>query len=514
MKHNMHEQRVYDQLKEYIIHDGNMINLGQLLYFAAQRFGNNVALIHEKQTVLYQELFYRACLFSNELKKKGVKPRDRVLLFFENSIEFYIGYYGIAQCGAVVAPVNTFLKERELTHIINDAQPRLLVASTTLLEKLQQDNVAISIPILTQEDMDLTSSLDESLCNPIPAYLESDEMAALLYTSGTTGLPKGVMLSSKNILTNCMQTIARLGIVKDERVFGVLPFFHSFAQFTSVWAPFLLGCTVIIVRKVDRRYILEGLTHKPTMFMGVPALFGLMCLLQNVPVGSVKYFVTGGDAMPDKIRGGFELLYQRKIAAGYGLSETSPVLTADLEDVAEPTSNVGRPLLGVTISIRNEHGAPLPDGEIGQIWVQGANVMLGYYNEPAKTKEVFKEGWFDTGDLGYIGPRGKLVVTGRIKDLIAHKGFKIYPQEVENVLLMHPNVIQAAVIGKLDENVGEIPVAYVQIRMDESTMQKELYNLCERNLASYKIPRLFICSTAALPTTSTGKVDKKVLRIL
>ena len=509
-----HEQKFYNELRTQVSNpDGSLINLGQLLWYAFKKFPENVVLISGDKQITYKELFYRASLFAQQLKAKGIKPRDRVLLFFENSIEFFIGYYGIAQLGAVVAPLNTFLKERELEHIINDSRPSLLVASTILLQKLVEDHIDAKVPVLTEKDMDVTSSFNESVCQPVPPLLESQEMAALLYTSGTTGLPKGVMLSSKNILTNCIQTIARLGFVKDERVFGVLPFFHSFAQITCVWAPLMMGCSTIIVPKIERRYIMEGLTHKPTIFLGVPALFGIMCLMKNSKVDSVNFFASGGDAMPDKIRAAFELIYQRKIAAGYGLSETSPVLTADLDDTTEPTNNVGRPIIGVTIAIRDEKGSQLPDGQIGEIWVKGDNIMLGYYNEPAKTAEVIKDGWFDTGDLGYRAENGKLIITGRLKDIIVNKGFKIYPQEIENIILMHPNVIRAGVIGEVDEAVGEIAVAYVQIKEKEPGIELKLRELCERNLAAYKVPRKFICVTHNLPLTGTGKVDKKVLRM-
>lgn len=507
------EQDTYNRLRAEITNaSGALINLGQLLEYATKKYPDNVALIYQQQKVTYKELFYWVSLFARKLKKNNIKARDRVLLFFENSIEFYVGYYAIVQIGAVVAPLNTFLKERELAHIIADAQPALLIASTTLLKKMEEDHIDAKVPVLTEADMDLASAYDKSQLEPVIAHLDQNEMAALLYTSGTTGLPKGVMLSSKNIFTNCIQAVSRLGFVQDERVFGVLPFFHSFAQFTCVWAVFLMGCTVIIVPKIERRHIMEGLTHKPTIFTGVPALFGLMCLLKDADLDSVKFFASGGDALPDKIRGAFEMIYQRKIGAGYGLSETSPVLTADLEDYTEPTNSVGRPLIGVTIAIRDEQGNELPDGQIGQIWVRGDNVMLGYYNEPEKTAQAIQNGWFDTGDLGYKGANGKLVITGRLKDLIASKGFKIYPQEVENVILMYPAALRAAVIGVEDPNVGEIAVAYVQLRGAEPEAEQKIRELCERNLAAYKVPKKFVCVTHNLPLTGTGKVDKKVLK--
>ncbi len=225
------EQEVYGQLKKLITNDhGSIVNLGQLLGISAQRFAHNTALIEQDKRISYHELFYRASLFTRVLEKKGIKSRDRVLLFFENSIEFYIAYYAIAQLGAVVAPLNIFLKERELAHIIKDAQPALLVASSSLLAKLKENHIDMSVPVLTEQDMDMQGHVDAQFKQEMSAHLQENEMAVLLYTSGTTGLPKGVMLSSKNTLTNCIQTIARLGMVKDERVLGVLPFFHSFAQ--------------------------------------------------------------------------------------------------------------------------------------------------------------------------------------------------------------------------------------------------------------------------------------------
>ena len=507
------EQQLYHQLyKEITSLNGSIMNLGQLLFYAAQKYPQNTALVYQERTVTYQQLFYYASRFARTLQEKGVKPRDRVLLFFENSIEFYVGYYAIVQSGAVVTPLNTFLKERELAHIINDAQPTLMVASQTLLDKLMQEHIDAHVPVITEAQMDITGPVDKTFLAAVPAYLEPDQMAALLYTSGTTGLPKGVMLSSKNILTNCIQTLARFGLVEEERVFGVLPFFHSFAQNICVWQTLLAGCTVIIVARIERRYILEGLQHKPTVFVGIPALFGLMCLLKNADLGSVKYFASGGDAMPDRIRGGFELIYQRKIGAGYGLSETSPVLTADLQDITEPTDSVGSPLMGVSIQLRDEQGELLAPGRIGQIWVKGDNIMLGYYNDPQKTAQTIQKGWLDTGDLGYFNGRGKLIVTGRVKDIIINKGFKIYPQEIENVIQMDPDVIRVGVIGEPDEAAGEVAVAYVQIRTEVPGIEGRLRALCERQLAAYKVPRKFICSTQQLPITGTGKVDKKVLR--
>jgi long-chain acyl-CoA synthetase len=183
-----------------------------------------------------------------------------------------------------------------------------------------------------------------------------------------------------------------------------------------------------------------------------------------------------------------------------------------MDDQTLPTSNVGRPLVGVQIGIWNERKKVLPANTIGEIWVKGPMVMLGYYNDPEKTAEVMHDGWLDTGDLGYLDTEGRLVITGRKKDLIINKGLNIYPQEIENVLLMHPTAIRAAVIGVPDDISGEMPVAYVQIKSHETGVEAKLRALCIRNLAAYKIPKQIIVVTHNLPLTATGKVDKKVLR--
>lgn len=508
------EQKRFNLLSQSIQVNGKMMYLGCLLQRAAENFPEKNALIYQDRFVSYRTLYYYAVQFSHVLCAKGVKPRDRVLLFFENSIAFYVGYFGILQCGAVVVPLNVFLHEREVAHVINDAQPSLIVTSQELAQRLAKINGTHLPPIVTEVDMLLEGEPPAEIPSYDIVQLDSHEMAVLLYTSGTTGLPKGVMLSSENALTNVMQSVARFRYIGIERVFAILPLFHSFAQNTCIWSPFFMGCIVIVVHKIERRAILDNMKHKPTVLLGVPALYGLLALLKTVPLSSVRYFISGGDALPDKIRSVFALLYRRKLCNGYGLTETSPVIAGDLDDMTEPTSNVGRPLIGLSCAIRDEDGNDLLRYQIGELWVKGNNVMLGYYNNPELTKDVIHDGWLRTGDLAYIDKRGKIVITGRIKDLIIHKGLNIYPQEIENIIISYPNVLFAGVIGQDDEEAGQIPIAYVQLRVEEDEIEDSLRKLCLKNLAPYKIPRDFICSTQPLPTTSTGKVDKKILRKL
>lgn len=516
MKYDEHKEReLFELVKKGITFDGNLLYAGSMLHYAARMFGDTTTLIFQDERISFIELYQRACIGAHLLKELGVVRGDRVMICFENSPDFYAAYFAAWQTGAVVVPINTFLKEHEIRHIVTDAQPKVICTSSDR-ELLFKE---FGISLLTGIDMSLENALVKKfilkeLFSVEPIVQNQDAVCALLYTSGTTGVPKGVMLSSRAIVTNVAQVIARLSQVINagERIFAVLPLFHVFAQNTCVWAPMLTGCTVILVPKIDRRLVVDALKHKPTFFLGVPALYGMLCLLRNAPLDSVKYFISGGDALPDKIRGGFALLYRRKICNGYGLTETAPVISVDLEVYTAPTGNVGKPLMDVVCAVRDEHGTNLSPGEIGELWIAGPHLMLGYYHEPEITKKVLVDGFFRTGDLGYINDRGAIVITGRLKDLIIHKGFNIYPQEIENVLLSHANVIGAGVVGVLDNDGGEVPVAFVQMRASDPLQEKELRTLCVQRLAAYKVPRSFICSVESLPTTATGKVDKKVLR--
>ncbi|HSW73949.1 MAG TPA: AMP-binding protein, partial [Candidatus Limnocylindria bacterium] len=428
------EQVIFDRYYKTLLHDGKLVPVGMLLQRATQRLPDNIALIQQGKNISYRQLYGAAVRFSKVLQQQGVKANDRVILLMENSPSFYVAYFGIMQLGAIVATVNTFLREREVAHILEDAKPTVIVVSSDL-KKIVTDSGPITVPLLTELDMEFKDDEPAQLPEFPVVLLEPDALCCLLYTSGTTGFPKGVMLSSRNILTNVLQALTRFHVGPEDRIFAVLPLFHSFAENACIWIPMVVGCTVIVVPKIERRFILEGLDYKPTLFVGVPALFGLLCLLKTAPLSSIRLFVSGGDVLPDKIRAAFALLYRRNICSGYGLTESSPMVSGDIEDVTVQTNNVGHPILGVQVSFRDEEGREVAPGSVGHICIKGDNIMLGYYNSPDTTAEVIKDGWLLTGDLGYLDEQGRLVISGRLKDLIIHKGFNIYPPEIENVIL-------------------------------------------------------------------------------
>jgi long-chain acyl-CoA synthetase len=490
-------------LLEHVHENGQPIFAGSFIARAARLAPKKIALISGSKEITFAALARRVNHVTELLRAKGIKSGDRVMVIFENSIEFYVAYYGAWQAGAVVAPLNTFLVERELRHIIDDAKPFAVIVSKTFSESI----AGISALMLTEADL----QADGPEIVAIDAH-DPDALSVLLYTSGTTGFPKGVMISSRGILHSAIQGIARLELSEHERMLGLLPFFHSFAQITCIWAAMLAVIPVIIVPKIERRNIVEGLSHNPTIFLGVPALYGVLCLMRTAALDSVRYFITGGDAMPDKIRSAFQLIYRRKLCSGYGLTEAGPTIAAEIEDVLLPANCVGRPLLEVTCSIRDEQtGQEMPQGEIGVLWVKGPNLMLGYYQAPEQTREVLVDGWLNTGDFARVDTDGRLYISGRAKDLIKNKGINIYPPEVENVLMSHPAVTMAAVVGKPYAEVGEVPVAFVAVRAITPTLEAELKTLCLEQLAGYKVPQQFFIFEQ-LPMTALGKIDKKKLK--
>jgi long-chain acyl-CoA synthetase len=520
------EDTLYNKVKKSLTINGKIIFVGNLLERAAKNYPNQTAVICQKKSISYEELFLRSVLLSKKIKNLGIKPGDKALLLFENSIEFYISYFAILQIGAVCVPLNTFLHQKELLSIINDCHPKIVVISKKLSSNLTNIQHK-DLKILRGDDIDWNVCI-EDLKNEAKDFtlqtLPENEVCLLLYTSGTTGVPKGVMLSSRNIMANTIQSLARLGMhmkLKDsldkneifkERFLAALPLFHSFAQNTCVWFPIAMCGTIIVIPKIDRREILEGLKEKPTFFGGVPALYGLLCLMKTAPLDSIKLFVSGGDAMPDKIRCAFSMVYGRKICAGYGLSEASPVVAVNIENKENSTNVVGKPLVGIECDIRDEGGKPIGKSKIGMLWIRGENIMLGYYNSPEETSKILKDGWLNTGDLARLDANNHLEIMGRSKDLIIHKGFNIYPQEIENVLLTHPAVFKAAVVAHEDATSGQVPIAFVAVKPGDETVEFRLKGFCDEYLASYKIPRKFVCLDD-LPMNSTGKVDKKKLQI-
>ncbi|MDQ5890658.1 MAG: long-chain acyl-CoA synthetase [Candidatus Dependentiae bacterium] len=522
MRVDIVESQIYDRLRGDWTDAGRLRGVSHLLWRTVSQQGNKEALISPERTLTYSQWWYYMLIVADWLLVRGVTQGSRVVLYIPNTVEFYCAYFATWHVGAVVVPLNIYLHSREVAAILDDAQATVIITVASMQEQLEASlaqSKAASKTVLVLDTYlwnftyDAQDCVDRDTALP-PAIRLVEESAVILYTSGSTGVPKGVVLSGKNVIANTIQVRARfervVGASNNERFLAILPLFHAFSQNASMWLPVMMGATIITVPKIERRSLLQGLAYKPTLFFGFPALFGLLVMMRNAPLNSIKLFVSGADALPDKIRMAFSLVYGRKIVSGYGLTEASPVVAVDGFGQDHPTNMVGRPLIGVTCQIRDTELNPLPFDSVGTLWVKGDNVMQGYYNEPVLTAEVLHADWLNTGDLATIDHEGYVSIVGRSKELIINKGFNIYPQEVENVLLRHPAVFKAAVIAK-DEEGGQVPIAYVAVREGARVAPADIDAFCRENLAAYKVPRVVTCLND-LPMTATGKIDKVRLR--
>ena len=492
------------------------ISANQILQRAATVWPDRIALICGDQQITYQKLFQQTIMLGKKLLNllpsgsDTVKPGDRVLIIYENSINFYKAYYAAWQIGAIVTPLNVYLNQHELEHIIHDSKPKLIIASEKQKEKLQKlAPEKVAAPIIS-EAFFVEEKQDTEEKEMYIAPQDQNACTVLLYTSGTTGIPKGVMFSSRMILTNCLQGVTNFAITERERVYAALPLFHSYMQNAAVWSPFIVGAAVIVIPFINRTHLINGLTKNPTIIVGIPQLYGLFALMKTLQFPQVKLFVSGGDSLQNKIRMGFEFIYNRKLVDGYGLTETGPFIAVDIDDIRHPAGCVGKPMIKIQAEIRDNKGEKSLHCQDGVLWIKGDNVTLGYYNAPEPTAKILKNGWINTGDIAYITNDNYIVLQGRERDLISHKGVKIYPPEVENVLTMHPDINMAGVIGTIHNGI-EYPVAFVASKASAEKIIPELKKLCQNNLAAYKVPIEFYVRTI-LPTTATGKVDKKILR--
>lgn len=508
----MIERQRYQELYNSLQSKGTLMSVGELLQQASQKWPHKLAAICEDQKISYQELYTKSSNLAEKLKTDypEITTTDRIVIIYENSIEFYISYFAVWHLGAIVVPLNIFLSEPEILKIINECEPKLIIISPKYIDKFNSITT-LNVPLVLQNNIEAISQIGTaSQLNPI--HKIPTETAAILYTSGTTGMPKGVMLNSENIIINTIQAASRFEVTIKDVMFCPLPLFHSFPQNTCMWFNLVLGITAIIVSKIDRHSIINGLKHRPTVIVAIPAIYGLFCKIRTLKFKKIRYFFSGGDILSDKIRKYFELIYKRKICNGYGLTETSPFISVDIDDYIKPTTNVGAPFIGIECTIRDSNMNDLKSGTNGIIWVKGQNVMQGYFKDPQSTAKVIINGWFNTGDVGYLDDSGKIVITGREKDIIKSKGMQIFPQEIENTILTHNKITQAAVLSMKD-NDGEYPIAVVESQeQNQETLIAELFALIKQNLADYKIPKKIIVRKE-LPLTATGKIDKKKIRL-
>jgi long-chain acyl-CoA synthetase len=518
--------------------DQDLLLLSDLCVYNCVRFGPYSAVIYEDQDDVRQysnmDIAREAAQLAEGLLALGIRPGDRVIVMMVNCPEVIISYQAIARAGAVIIPVMPLLKGPEVRYIAENSAARAVITSPILLPLLA--GALADLPAMRQIICAGQPAPTPTPADPGPAvhtyaavlargeagaatFLQPararapQDSAVILYTSGTTGRPKGVVLTHQNLLANA---ISSRGPELDERSgethLAVLPLAHAFGIVaTNVF--FLRGLTIIAHPRFDTSAVLSAIErHRIISFAGVPAMFVALLYAPDADVydtSSLQTCVSGSAPLPLAILEGFERKYACRILEGYGLSEASAVLSGHSFDLPRKAGSVGQPIAGVEVLVVDEHDRPLPVGEVGEVIARGPNIMRGYYNMPEETREALRNGWLHTGDMGRFDEDGYLYIVERKKDLIIRGGFNIYPRDVEEVLSSHSAVIEAAVVGIPSERLGEEVKAFVVRRspVDAETLMA----YCREALANYKTPsRIEFIET--LPRNAVGKVDKKELR--
>ncbi len=440
--------------------------------------------------------------FSTWVAAQGIKPGDRVGIFLPNCIEYIFTYFAINRIGAIGVPINSYLTDGEVEYIVKDSGMPLLISSRMM-------DVSAKV-VLVGDVREAAEAISEE--EIVPSY-EKDihDIATIIYTSGTTGSPKGAMLSHYNIVSNAFGLLSNIEIDSSARILAVLPLYHCFGFLGVIVLPLCIGASSFIQKTFQPsdtiRFIAE---NKLNVLFMVPPMYQLLARIKAVHhLNSVKYAISGGAAMPKAVALAFEEAYGLPILEGYGLSEASPVVSLNRVEKHKYYS-IGLAIKDVTVRIQLDDGTEGKAGEIGELLVKGPNVMKGYWNLPEESAKALKDGWLHTGDMAYRDEDNYLYIVDRVKDMINLNGENVYPREVENCLYLHPDILEAAVVGKNDGLRGEVVWAYVVLKEGCMLNTRDMKAFLKEHLASFKIPRGFT-QMESLPKNSTGKIMKRML---
>ncbi|MEU0797945.1 long-chain fatty acid--CoA ligase [Amycolatopsis sp. NPDC005961] len=497
--------------------------LAAVLAATAARRPAHPALICGSETVTYEQMWERARTWAAVLRRHGIGPGDRVALLIPNTPDFPAAYYGVLALGATVVPLNTRSRAAEIEFVLRDSGARALICAADVLEHGAPAATAAEVALFTVSGRGNGAVRLDTAAAPIADYHRGspDDVAAILYTSGTTGRPKGAMLTHRNIVTNIEVTaVSPFDVRADDVLLCCLPLSHTFGQTCGMGAFFLAGATVVLTDRFDPATALELMAgHGCTVFMGVPTMYhALLAELGSgtTPAPRLRRVFSGGSALAVPVLEQVRHAFGCEVYEGYGLTETSPCVAYNQPGRPTRPGTVGFPIEGVEVAIARAdlEGAIelLPTGELGEVVIRGHNVMAGYLGQPAATAEVLVDGWFRSGDLGVLDPSdGYLSLVDRKKDVIIRGGYNVYPREVEEVLLRHPAVAQVAVIGLPDPLLGEeVCAVVVPAAEGYDALAEELLALGRGELASYKRPRR-IEFIGELPLGPSGKVLKREL---
>jgi long-chain acyl-CoA synthetase len=488
------------------------MNLASVLTDSAQRDPDHVALRLDDMEVSYGLLDEGSARLAAVLADRGMAPGDRVGIMLPNVPYFAVCYYGVLRSGGVVVPMNVLLKRREVAFYLGDSGAELMFAWEGFADDAKagaEEAGAECIVVKPGEFEELLAGVE-----PRREVVDraSDDTAVILYTSGTTGTPKGAELTHDNLKTNCEITRDMFGIGDDVVTLGALPLFHSFGQTCGMNATLAAGGTLSLIPRFDPGKALEIIERdKVNLFQGVPTMYSALLHQEGrdkFDTSTLELCVSGGSAMPVELMRGFEDAFKCKILEGYGLSESSPVASFNRPDRERKPGSIGIPIEGVDMKVVDDDGNDIAQGEVGEILIRGHNVMKGYWNKPDATGETLIDGWLHTGDMAKIDEDGYFFIVDRKKDLIIRGGYNVYPREIEEVLYEHPAVREAAVIGVKDDSLGEEVGAAIALKDGEDVSAQELREFVKEQVAAYKYPRR-VWFVDDLPKGPTGKILKR-----
>jgi long-chain acyl-CoA synthetase len=494
-----------------------MTNLSSLLGRAAEGHQDHVAIRMDDLTLTYAQLREAAGRMSTLLAAHGVEPGDRVGIMLPNVPAFPVAFYGALAAGAVVVPMNPLLKSREVAYYLGDSGARVILAWQAFAGEAAKGAADVGAQAIAIETPDAASLLAGHQPAASESGRQDDDDAVILYTSGTTGRPKGAELTHAGLVTNAELTGRRLlENNPDDVIMGCLPLFHVFGLTCGLNATVAAAGTLTLLPRFDPARALEIIQRDAvTIFEGVPTMYAaILHLPQADPAmaATLRVCVSGGASMPVEILRGFEEKFGCMILEGYGLSETSPVASFNHPDKVRKPGSIGTPIEGVQMRLIDDAGQTVPAGEVGEIAIRGHNVMKGYWNKPEATAEAIREGWFRTGDMARVDEDGYYYIVDRKKDLIIRGGYNVYPREIEEVLHEHPAVAEVAVIGIPHPDLGEEVGAAVALKPGASVTPEELRAFTRDRVAAYKYPRR-VWLVDALPKGPTGKILRREVQV-
>jgi long-chain acyl-CoA synthetase len=488
-------------------------NLAKNLTDTTRSHAERVAVRVDNTAMTYRALDEASARVAGLLHERGLEPGARVGIMMPNVAEVPVVYYGVLRAGGVVVPMNPLLKGREVAYYLGDSGAGLIFAWHAFETEARRGAEQAGAELVVVDAV----GFPDLLASASPEYRVADtgdqDTAVILYTSGTTGQPKGAELTHGNLISNT--EVARTDIVQagpDDVIFGGLPLFHVFGQTVALNVAVAAGACLTLLPRFDAGHALRILAgHRVTVFEGVPTMY--VALLHqpdraDYDTSALRMCISGGAALPVEVLRGFEAAFGVPVLEGYGLSETSPIASFNHPGRERKPGSIGTPIRDVRMRVVDEADHEVPQGQVGEIVIHGPNVMKGYWQRPDATAEAVREGWFHTGDLAQVDEDGYFYIVDRKKDLIIRGGYNIYPREIEEVLYEHPAVAEAAVIGLPHPALGEEVGAAVALKPGVAVSPEELRDYVKSQVAAYKYPR-HVWLVDALPKGATGKLQKR-----